>query len=233
MSRASALHRLQTVDAELDQISSRLAQIQAILSDSEQVSRRREALLEAETKLKAARSAADTAERTVASQRAKIDRAEQTLYSGSVRNPKELQDLQKETEALKRYLITLEDRLLEAMVGLEEAELVRDAAAEELARVEAARAEEHSALEEERGKLLASQERLQAEREAALASVAQQDLALYTQLRQSTGGVAVALLEDGSCSACGMATAASVQQLIRSGSNLVRCDQCGRIIYAG
>ena len=47
---------------------------------------------------------------------------EKRLYSGTVTNTKELQDLQDEGVALKRRIVALEDRQLEAMIAQEDAE---------------------------------------------------------------------------------------------------------------
>jgi predicted nucleic acid-binding Zn-ribbon protein len=74
---------------------------------------------------------------------------------------------------------------------------------------------------------------MEAEREAALANVEQQDLKLYDDLRKQAGGIGIALLQDGNCSACGLGLAQSIQQSIRSGKDLIRCGQCRRVLYAG
>jgi predicted nucleic acid-binding Zn-ribbon protein len=76
-------------------------------------------------------------------------------------------------------------------------------------------------------------ERLESEREAALGDVPEQDLELYLQLRTSRGGLAVALLEDDSCGACGLIQSHSSRQSIRMANDLHLCKQCGRILYAG
>ena len=44
---------------------------------------------------------------------------------------------------------------------------------------------------------------------------------------------AFALVDEGTCSACGLALPGSEQQKVRSGDELVLCRQCGRILYAG
>lgn len=233
MSRASSLYRLQALDLELDRTRSRLSEIETALSDDEALPRTRKELLEAEARLQALRSAARGAEHNVTAHQAKLEQAEAALYSGSIRNPKELQDLQHEVEALRRFKPTLEDRLLDAMVDLEEAELQCEALGQEAARLEALLATKRSSLLEERGRAMGDVERLQAEREAALASVPDADNRLYSQLRETRGGVAVALLQDDSCSACGLTQAHSLRQSIRMGPDLVCCKQCGRILYAG
>jgi hypothetical protein len=233
MSRASSLYRLQSVDLDLDRSRVRMAEIEVTLQDSEAVVRVRGAVAAAEAALQAARTAVKSAEQTVAAHLAKLAESEKALYGGGVRNPKELQDLQSEVESLRRHRQTLEDRLLDAMVIVEEAELERDAVRQELSRVENIQADRNAALDAERRELLARCEGLEIEREAALASVPQEDFQAYTQLRETRGSVAVALLQDDSCAACGLTQSASFRQVVRAGTELARCPQCGRILYAG
>ncbi|KPK89361.1 MAG: hypothetical protein AMJ88_17715 [Anaerolineae bacterium SM23_ 63] len=233
MSRASSLYRLQQLDFELMNSHERIEEIRQILEDDQAIVRLREILEISEMQLKDARTAHSTARHDVDTQRAKIEQTEKTLYGGQVRNPKELQERQQEAESLRRYLVTLEDRLLEAMIRLDEMQEQRDTADEALTHALEKQAHQHSGLKQELEELLAKIERLDAEREAALASVVQEDQELYEDIRKRLGGRAIALVQEGSCSACGMVVAHSVQQLIRSGSDLIRCSQCGRILYAG
>ncbi len=233
MSRVSSLHRLQQFDLKIDRATARLEEIRAILEGSEALARSRQKLAEAENHLRAARSAHKDAELAVEGQRTKIEQTEQKLYGGTVKNPKELQDLQQEAEALMRYLSTLEDRLLEAMVKLEEAEEEERAARDELERTEQELAREHNALKAEQQELEAEVARLSEERAVAAASTQSDDLQTYEELRRRLGGLAVAMVESGSCSACGLTISASLLQVIRRADDLSRCTQCGRILYAG
>lgn len=233
MSRALSLYRLQDIDSSLDRVQRRLAAIEEILNESEYIRNRRAELAAAEAEWRRTHAASRTAEDAVAYQRGKIEQTEKNLYGGTIQNPKELQDLQQESESLKRHLVTLEDRLLEAMLAAEEAEIQRDEARELLTKAEETVAEEHEQLQQERAILLADLSRLQAEREASLASVDQSDVALYSELRQGMGSIVVARVQDGSCGVCGLVLPASASQAIRSRNELVRCPQCHRLLYAG
>ncbi len=233
MGRASSLHRLQSLDLQIDHKRARLRAISEILGDSAEVNRSRQALSDADAGLRAARMASRLAEEELAANKAKLEEAEKRLYGGSVHNPKELQDLQAEVESLSRFRSTLEDRLLEAMVDLETAESEQGSAQAALSQASGVTADRDKALVQEQAQLTAELERLRAEREAALENVTQGDLALYTQVRDNRGGLAVALVQDDTCGACGLTVAHSLRQEIRQGDNLVRCIQCGRILYAG
>jgi predicted nucleic acid-binding Zn-ribbon protein len=233
MSRASNLYRLQELDRDLDRSQNRVKEIKVTLEDNKDVLRYRRSLDEADEVLKTARTVRSAAEHTVATQREKIEQTEKKLYSGLIRNPKELQDLQQEAESLKRFLATLEDRLLEAMIGLDDAAQQQAMASENLTRVEEAHADLHKDLTQEYAELEAKISRYTAEREAALENVNGEDLALYQDLRERKGGVPIALVQEGNCGICGLNLARSVQQATGSGTELIRCNQCGRILYAG
>ncbi|MBM3120639.1 MAG: hypothetical protein FJZ97_00455 [Chloroflexi bacterium] len=233
MSRASSLYRLQELDLANDRAHARLAEIDRLLRGSAAVSAARVADEKARADLQRGRASVKEAELSAAGQRAKLETAERSLYGGSVRNPKELQDLQADVESLKRHLAVLEDRALETMLALEELEGAGNRAAEALASAEAAQRTEHASLAGEREQLLARTNTLLAEREVALAGVAEKDLALYSRLRESMGGNALALLRDDSCGACGVGLSAAECQTVRNRPEPVRCHQCGRILYAG
>jgi predicted nucleic acid-binding Zn-ribbon protein len=233
MSRAHSLYLLQRIDLSLDQSQKRMDEILAILADDKDVQRATQRLAEIEAVLKEKQQAVRACEHAMETQREKINQTETILYSGSVSNPKELQDLQKEAEALKRYLSVIEDHLLEAMVELEQVEHEHKAAEEALHQLKMRRESEHGELHKEKERLSAEIERMRGDREAALASVGMEDLALYQQLRGRLNGIAVALLENGNCSICGVSIHASLQQTVKSGKELVQCGQCRRILYSG
>jgi len=233
VSRASSLYRLQELDLAMDRARARLAEIDRLLGGSAAVRSVRAADEQARAALQLGQAAVKEAEHSAAGQRAKLETAERSLYGGSVRNPKELQDLQADVESLKRHLALLEDRTLETMMALEELEGAGRRAAQALASAETAQRTEHASLAGEREQLLARTNTLQGEREAALAGVAERDLALYSRLRDSMGGNALALLRDGSCGACGVGLSAAECQTVRNSPEPVRCHQCGRILYAG
>ncbi len=233
MSRVSSLFRLQELDTELARVDERLQKIQAALADSAEVRQARSALERAEASFMEARATSMSAEGEVSVQREKIDQNQQKLYGGAVTNPKELQDLQMEDQALHRHLETLEDRYLEALLAAEEAEETEQAARDNLLGVEAAQAAQREALVAERDELTSTREKLLAEREAAAANVSPEDQAQYDALRNRLAGLAVVLMSDGSCSACGLTLPASIRPSVRSGNEPVHCSQCGRILYGG
>ena len=233
MSRVSSLHRLQEIDLSIDRARARLAEVEKLLGTSDTVRAARASHDQAHARLHAAEASVKDAELAAGTQRAKLENAERSLYGGGVHNPKELQGLQADVDSLRRHMSSLEDCLLEAMVALEDVEARARRAADQLSQAEAALVTEQASLAGERSQLQARLATLDTEREAALAGVAEKDLALYARLRDSMGGMALATLQDGSCGACGVGISAGERQTVRNSAELFRCPQCGRILYAG
>jgi predicted nucleic acid-binding Zn-ribbon protein len=233
MSQPFKLFRLQQIDSHIDQVLNRLREIQAALNNKAALDEARQQFNATETHLATARKTLHRAEENVNEQRVKIEQTEAALYGGKIRNPKELQDLQNESAALKRFLNTLEDRQLEAIIAVEELEAVSKEKNIALSKITA----EGEALDQHLGKeqanLTQELKRLESERHASASSVPTDDLALYERLRQQRRGVAVARVNISSCSACGSVLNPALLQAARSPNQLSRCDSCGRILYSG
>lgn len=233
MSRASGLHRLQVMDLAADRIRVRQQEIEAQLSDSADMERLRTDLAAASEATQAAGAVVRSTHRVVQDQRHKLKETEQALYSGRIQTPKELAELQAEAESLKRHLDTLEDRYLEAMLSQDQ--VAADEHQSQLAvdSLMADRSTIHSELQAELGQIRDRLNDFEIEREAALVSVFEPDRATYDRLRSRLGGIAVAVLEEASCGACGLRVSASREQVVRAGVELVTCGQCGRVLYGG
>jgi len=233
MSQSSNLYRLQQVDSQLDQIRNRINEIDKILGQDIELQQSQRALDEAKLELSDEQKNLRRAEDVVKDLKVKIEQTEAMLYGGKVRNPKELQELQAESAALKRHLTTLEDRELEAMLAVDNAEQKTTAASNELSTVQSKFAGQFSLLNGERLNLSEKISRLETERNVAVGMIPEDDLTIYEQLRKQRRGIAVAKAIDKSCSACGSSlTPALIQQAVNS-PILVRCPTCGRIIYPG
>jgi predicted nucleic acid-binding Zn-ribbon protein len=233
MSRASSLYRLQRIDTELDTRRAQLAEVNVKLAGSPAVQKAQTALAEAEAALAEARRKAKALADNSQSLADKIAEIESQLYGGKITNPRELKDLQADAESIKRRRSGVDDEQLAAMEAVEAAEARAAKAREALAAAEAARAEEQTNLLRDKGAIEALIAKAEGEREAALNGIDAADLAAYDALRPRKRGVAVALLEDGACTACGEAPSSSRIQAVRQGNDLVRCSNCDRILCAG
>ncbi len=232
MSAALGLYRLQQVDSRIDQIQARLQAIQQTLDNDVALRSATERLQTMENKYQDAEHALKLSETEVEKQRVKIEQTEASLYGGKVHNPKELQDLQKDIVSLKHHLETLEERELEAMLSVENIESELQTAKVELERVQSNLKEQNRDLAKESETLRKDLERLNSEHQAVVTDIAIQALNIYEQLRKQKRGIAVTTVADSSCEACGTTITPSQQQNARSTSQLFHCPTCGRILYA-
>jgi hypothetical protein len=233
MSAALGLYRLQQVDSQMDQIRARLKTIRETLENDLELRAAKESFSAAENLHKHADGALKQSETEVEKQNIKIEQTEANLYSGSVHNPKELQDLQLDVASLKKHLATLEERQLEAMIHAEETGKELESARKKLELVESRLKDQNLDLTFESDALGRDLERLASERRATLEALERQAIKTYEGLRQHKRGVAVALMSDDACSACGTTLTASQQQGARSASQLFYCPTCGRIVFSG
>lgn len=233
MSAAFGLLRLQRVDSRVTEAETRLQQIQAALENDAEVEAARRRLQEAESDWQTADDLRRAAEQDAASQRLKIQQAEASLYGGKVSNPKELQDLQADVASLKKQLAAIEDRELAALENLEASEKQTQGSRGELDQLMARRSDESRVLLQEQTDLQGELVNLRIEREAAASAIAGPDLQAYDVLRANHGGLAVAEVAEGACSACGTMLTPAQQQSVRHSPSLVNCPTCGRILHAG
>jgi predicted nucleic acid-binding Zn-ribbon protein len=232
MNRLESLYRLQEVDVELDEKRRRLQEVEASLGETQELRQVRIRLQQAEEAYRQWRATLRDRELKVTSLDTKITSSEQRLYSGTIRNPKELENLQEELAYLRRRKSNEEDSLLEAMIGVEEHEAEWQKAQAQWETVEAAWTANQTELAQEREALSARLTELSEMRADRLRAVREDDLRLYEDLRRRKGGTAIARLQRNLCLSCHVEVPSSLAQQARQGDTLVFCGSCGRILYA-
>jgi predicted nucleic acid-binding Zn-ribbon protein len=233
MSEGLNLFRLQKLDTVIDKTTHRLKEIEKALSDNHLVKRAEKELEQATEIAKTIRIKLKQIEDKVEAQRIKRKTDQAALFSGRIKNPKELQDLQMETEALKKYIAQLEDEQLDIMIEYEEAERIRNQAEKQFTQAKSKAVEDNAALSGEKMKLESNLEKNTREKQAVIQSISPQSFHLYSELRKSKRGIAIATITDGCCSICGQSMTPADLQSIRSSSQLVFCPSCGRIVFDG
>jgi predicted nucleic acid-binding Zn-ribbon protein len=233
MSQISNLFRLQQIDSQIDTAKSKLLSIDKTLQDNTSLIDARRNVLEAEENQKLLSKKLHDAENRSYDTRIKTELAEKSLYGGKIQNPKELQELQIEIASLKKLMVNLEDKQLEAMMELEEAETRLMWANEEYHEKEKSQIEQNAELTGEKSKIISHIEKLEAERKAVIPTISSPELGTYEQLRKSRSGVAVVRISSKACSACGTTLTAALIQATQTSGQLTRCPTCGRILYAG
>jgi uncharacterized protein len=232
MSRPRNLYHLQKIDSQLDKHQKRLQEIAQILANNAAIKKAQSKADQTQKILDNAKNELQSAETKVKDQRIKIGQNEANLYGGKIRNPKELQGLQDEVAALKRFLSILEDRQLEAMLHVDEMSTENEATQANLSSAQAAAHNLQVQLLGEKGTIEANQKKLGTERQSCLRPILADDLTVYAKLRKQRAGVAVSQVSNQACTACGATLTAALFQAARSPNKITKCSSCGRILYA-
>lgn len=232
----AALHRLLELQAE-DTAIKRLEERRASLPEAQRLDEVNAALAELDADLAIARKQHDEVVREVARLEGesglldqKIAREEQRMFSGGVSNPKELSALQAEVESLKRKKTGLEDELLEAMLGREQAASTIDGLTKERDEAATEAADLTSVVEQLTGEISGEHATHTAARTEVAATIPDDLLKLYEKLRESKGGVGAAALEAGTCLGCHTKLPQRELERMRAEGGLQRCDNCRRIL---
>jgi uncharacterized protein len=229
MSQIELLYRLQQIDDELRQKKNRLTEvIRAQRGNAElEAARQRAARATAVYQKHHTRHTDLNLELKGVTDKAR--RSEERLYSGLVKNPKELADLQQEIEALTRRCSALEDEILETMIALEEAEVEKAAAEETLAGLEEEWEQTRASLQQEQATLAQRSSQLADLRQQQVRRLTPATLVEYEAISRHRGGVAVVGLSGNICQGCRLTVPANMVKAAGEGQ-LVKCPSCGRLV---
>ena len=230
MTTAAELFALQEIDLALDSATSRLAEIESALGESDDLIYARGVVEEKGEQLGVLKSRQTELEASADDIGAKASAVEGKLYGGTVSNPKELSDYQAELKMFKEHIGRVEDELLATFVEIDRAEA-------DLAQVESFCSTMTETWEEEQGRLQTEKAqvepeilRLQSERDADSTDLDRAALSLYQTLRDRRAGVAVSNVERGMCSGCRITLPTSSLKKARAANALVQCVSCERIL---
>lgn len=227
------LFQLQKVDLRLDQINFRINQIQESVKNDQALTDlgQKRKLLETEAE-DLTKEVGELSE-MVRAKRVKIELSESSLYKGSIQNPKELSDIQKEIASLKNALTNLENQQFQKLLLSEKLEEEIEVQNKLYTLLEEGWNQANQVLLEEEETLLKEKEKLIVEHDAIIGQVSQENLSLYEKLRISKNRIAVTSVEEESCTICGSEISAANIQKAKSSTSLTTCPSCGRILYTG
>ena len=229
MSQARVLYDLQQIDTEIRTKKQRLGEVLRMQKEPPALVAARAAAAAAAADLHDWRARHMDLTLEIGTVADKATRSEERLYSGMVKVPKELTDLQHEVEALGRRRAALEDEELKVMMAVDERQATSAKAAAEVERlvgefnaVVATLKVEQQTLGVHLSKLIEKRGRQAAMAQPAL-------LKSYDQLIQEKRGLAVAGLRGSKCQGCQMTISGTTIRAAAEGK-IVRCDSCDRIL---
>lgn len=233
MNVAQQLDMLQELDLELDHLHQQLTSAQAGLGPTAELEAAGAALRASEAGMEAKRAVVQEREWDARQGQEKIAPLEAKLYSGRVTNAKELANMQRDLDSLKAHQRVLDERLLEAMIAVEEVQDRVRAANGHLAQVTQSWQAEQDRLRREAATLQAEMATLLARRQAESAAIDAKSLSTYQHLRPGKGGRAVAHLVGSICQGCHITLPSGDAVRVKTSSELVFCINCGRILCTG
>lgn len=152
------------------------------------------------------------------------------LYKGGIMSPKELENIEKEIDMLTRQKGKLEEKILELYDVVEQRKT-------DYAENKTAREKNESELSEILSKLKTDQDTLAkkiadlaSQREVVVLEVDPILLKRYEASRARFGGVVISRVNDNDCSACHTEITGFIIRELKSDSELITCENCGRIL---
>ena len=229
MSVAKQLYQLQEIDLQLEADEQTLTRLASQLGESQAVVSTRNRLTLENQRLEDLKRQQRSHEWEIDDLTSKITAAEQKLYGGRVGNPKELASLQHEVKTLKSKRTRVEDKVLEIMEQIEQAESGVMSLGKELKALESDWQSQQQRLSREMDELKLVLADLKHKRGTQLASIDPQAIALYDRIKKQKV-TAVAKVEQGICQGCRISLSATQLQQVRTGG-LMQCSNCGRILF--
>ena len=229
MGVARQLLLLQEVDLELESNEQSLARATSQIGESPAVINTRQELEREEKRLEELRHQQQSAEWEIDDYTVKLAQIEEKLYSGRINNPKELTNLQHETDILKNQRNRLEDKALEIMDQVEQATKNIASINSELKTLEAEWASQQKELQADLERLKVTLTDLNNNRQLLAAEIEPQAISIYQETKKHKG-TAVARVEQGICRGCRILLPVSELQRTKGGS-LVLCSSCRRILF--
>lgn len=226
------LYQLQKIDSELHLNLMRLHAIDLKLRDDVIVKRNRDSVESIKAQLNDLRQKSVGLDEKIQTRRTKLEQSDSSLYSGTIKNPKELQDLQKEISHIKSTIAALEDEQLELLIQIEALEenynsslILLQNSISEFEKNNYTLISEKQRLEQENSRLFEERDMVSSQVSAAL-------LEVYESLREKKKGIAISKVEEQTCSVCGTTLTPAECQSAKFNSGNIRCPSCGRILYA-
>lgn len=230
MRRIQRLFALQQIDLSLDTSRKRVREIDARLTESDALRAARQTDQNVRQHLGQLRVRAKDLELESSALDTQIKTVEDRMYSGAVKNPKELGDLQKDATSLRKRKSELDETQLELMLELEQVGQQAADARAGLMQIEAEWQRDQAALRAERARLVEDIAALDEQRKTQRADVPPPDLTAYDQLRSRRHGQAVTPVEDGTCSTCGVELSEHKIARLQREDGLIACGNCERLL---
>ena len=228
MSLAGQIYKLQQVDSEIERKQQTLGEIESELKDNRDLLIAKTKLTTQEQKLAEAKKKQKELEWELEDIQEKAKQTRRELFSGKVKNPKELMNLENEVKSLKIRIGGKEEGLLELMAQTEEMETDVKERNEEVDKLQREWQQSQKFLNQSKSEIEVELGKICELRQELAQPLDPENLRLYEHLRLAKGQ-AVVKVEQGRCQGCRISLPTSQWQRVKAGE-LVQCNNCNRIL---
>lgn len=166
---------------------------------------------------------------TVETEKDKIRKWEARL--SEIRNQREYQALQRETEGSKRANRDAEEKIKELLARKETSEQQLVTVREALAQAKVAQAEEQAKVKAGLAALQTEIEAEQARRNVLLPRVPKALFQTYDSVRSRRMGQGLALVSQGCCTGCHIRLPPQLYNILQRGNSIEQCPSCRRLMF--
>ncbi len=223
------LYRLHVIDSALEEMKSRASALDAGKSILNAMQRLREEHGEALNLPVQMESEIKDLEGKNEIYSAKVKQIEKDLYGGKIVNPKEIAGFETEVKQLKTLCNSNDERMLELMDQLPEAQANAKPIRAKLAEMQKQADAKKAADIAESHQLQAAYKAKHAERAPQAALVPKATLTHYDAIRQKYGGIGMGVVTGKACGACGTQIAGKILDHLDN-DRVHTCESCHRIL---
>jgi predicted nucleic acid-binding Zn-ribbon protein len=225
-----ALYELQQRDRQLTALERRLTLIPTRIKELDDDIAKLRNMLEAE------RAKCDDTRQFQRNQEQQLREEEEMLRNsraklGQVKNPRELNAIQREIEATRRMASARSEEIDKIKGGVAEAEARIAALTDSFETVKGQASAEKDRLAAQQQKLESRLGKLRSGRSDLTEQIDRELLRTYDRIRRRVGGVAFVAAVEGQCGACKMHVPHQVYVSLRKGQEVLTCESCGRLLY--
>ena len=231
MTTVKQMFALQELDIILDRVQTEHDKTEHELNNGDTVKdleteleRDAEWLQETELQQKASKLEAE-------SQKERSESLNSQLYGGEITNPRDLESLEREASNVLQLVEQQEAAISQITEKIEEAQSKKNDLESKLDEAKTAWGIRQSELQAALKELNVERAGFEGKRSKLTEDLDPTSLQHYEALRKRKGGVAVVKVQRGLCQGCRMSLPTHQQQSVRSGSQVVLCASCGRILF--
>lgn len=233
MNQRTFLYQLQIIDHDLDKNGKRLLEIQDQLAFNKDLNQIEHEISSLESEKKSQNQKLKKISDEANTIQEKITKSEQSLYDGSIKNPKQLQDVNFEIDSLKKRMAVLDEQQLEFLFLIDNLDDQLKLKEESLSTLIGRKNDQKKIYQIEIDELEKTIKKLNIDKNPILNQIEDSYLETYEKLRKTKNKIAVSLIIDNACSICGNGLPPMEVQKAKSSIDELFCPVCKRFLYSG